>query len=656
MAVVWGPNGKDIFERTYARNTPEGKETWSQTVTRVVAGNLALVPAEHHQEGEAEELWELFHSMAALPAGRHLWVTGVPGRQFNRNCHRAGWGPNLHDHFTFLFSELMKGGGVGANYSSEYLNDLPPVVGEVDLDIKCRADHPDIEEFRHLVSTYPEYRPAAFTLTVEDTREGWVDAVRELIEWYTIPGFHRLIIDVSKVRRRGAPLVTFGGVASGPGPLIEALVATHRVLMTVANEDRGFYTGILSPVDAMNIDHALSACVVAGNVRRSARMSILHWRDPFIFDFISLKSDTGSHWSTNISVEVDADFFAALDAGDAHADAVFKAVVSGMLHNGEPGFYNSALASEGEEGDVRATNPCGEIALEPWESCNLGHINLAHFGRDTKGAERAFQLMSRFLIRATFAELTDSRQAEVEARNRRIGVGLFGFTEWSLSHGVRYSDAHKSRELAAKLERFRFAVNTEAAIYAVELGIPIPMKTTTVAPTGTIAKLPGVSEGIHPPYAKWFERRVRFAASDPMVAVLAADGHAVEDCIYSPDTKVVVYHVADPIVERFPEDMVESVEDISLWDLMATQAFVQEHYANNAVSFTANVPEGLNHSEVCSIIYRFLPELKGTTLMVDSSRPQSPYTRISKEAFLAATARGVGQAMEDCASGACPIR
>jgi len=413
----------------------------------------------------------------------------------------------------------------------------------------------------------------------------------------------------------------------------------------------------LTPLEAMSVDHALAGAVVAGGVRRSARMSILHWQDEHIFEFINCKADHKDHWSTNISVEVGASFFAALEAGDSHATAVFNSVSRGMLLNGEPGIYNSDLASVGEEGDVRATNPCGEIALEAWEACNLGHVNLAAFPNAGDPAiERAFRLMTRFLIRATFAELTDPRQAEIEGRNRRIGVGIFGAQEWAIERGVKYSDIHKSTDLAEELRWYRGSVNFEAVAYASELGIPTPVKTTTVAPTGTIAKLPGTSEGIHPLYARFFERRIRYSSNDPALIELEARGLEIEDCIYSPNTKVVVHHVKDPMVERYGSFMVEQSNEISPWDLAATQAFFQKHYANNAVSFTMNVSDEMHVDNLRAVLRRYMPSLKGTTVMVDSTRPQSPYTRLTEAQYLAAADHEVGQGDMECAGAACPIR
>lgn len=647
---TWGPTGQEVYERTYSRIKNDGEqETWGETVARVVDGNIALNP-KGLLEGEVGELFDLIYTFKAIPAGRHLWTSGVEGRTFNRNCHRAGWGPRLSDHFTFLFDELMKGGGVGSNYSADYLEALPAIVGRVLPVFILDETHPDSAELSGMDELVMGQSSEATTdaFVVQDSREGWVDAMRHLIELSTESGLHAVTFDLSEVRSRGSVLKGFGGTASGPGPLAAALDMTATTLGRAVG-------GQLLGLDAMEIDHSIAQCVVAGNIRRSARMSILHWNDPAIFDFISLKADTGSHWTTNLSVEIDDAFFVGLTQGMPQAVEVFGRVTEAMMENGEPGFFNSSLASEGERGDVRCTNPCGEIALEDWESCNLGHVNLAAFGTDYVGASRAFRLMSRFLIRATHAELLDPRQSEVEGRNRRIGVGLFGFQEFLGAHGVKFSEASESSEVRAALVAFRGTVDAESKSYAAELGIPVPLKSTTVAPTGSIAKLPGVSEGVHPVYARYYERRIRYAANDPKLEALAKD-HEIEDCIYSPDTRVVVFVTRDSICDAIPEHLIEQADEISVGDLLATQRMVQECYANNAVSFTANVDPELSIGELRAALGEHLPHLKGTTMMPDASRPQSPYTRISREEYEAASLQEIGQAMDDCVTGACPVR
>jgi ribonucleotide reductase alpha subunit len=209
--------------------------------------------------------------------------------------------------------------------------------------------------------------------------------------------------------------------------------------------------------------------------------------------------------------------------------------------------------------------------------------------------------------------------------------------------------------VAALLQDFRDAVVSEADNYADALGIPRPIKHTTIAPTGSIAKLPGNTEGIHPVYARYYERRVRYAATDPKLRALA-ETHQIEDCIYSAGTKVVVFHVRDALLDHVPEDLVEQADEVSPAAMLAVQRLVQEHYADNAVSFTVNVPTDTSPEVLDAAIREHLPHLKGTTVMPDASRPQAPYTRITKEAYEAATDHEVGQAFDECALGACPVR
>ncbi len=646
---IWGPLGQQVFNRTYSRPTDAGSESWQDTHHSVVEGNLDLVDPRHTEPLEASQLALQFSNFSALPAGRHLWVSGVPGRQFLFNCHRSGFGPELADHFCFTFDELMKGGGVGSNYSNSYLETLPSPTGRVELSVVVTPSHPDREEFaQHLVPSLP----GAVVFEVPDTRQGWVQALRQVIT-LSADGGGNITIDVSKVRPRGAPILGFGGTASGPGPLVEMIVNTTNILNDCVGLD-------LSSLDVMAIDHAIASCVVAGNVRRSARMSIKHWNDSDIFDFIDCKSDPNAHWSTNISVEIDALFVDRINTpGSNHGKAVFEAVLEGMVANGEPGFYNSQLASVGERGDVRSTNPCGEIALEDFEPCNLGHVNLAAHGTDVVGAAEAARLMTRFLIRATFGDVEDPKQREVLDRNRRIGVGLFGVQEWAAAHGIRWSDIGSSCELAEFLRTIAEVVDAEATAYSNELGIPRPIKTRTIAPTGTIAKLPGVTEGIHPIYARHFVQRIRYAETDPLLQVEIEKGRHVESCIYTAGTKVVSVPTRNTILDKFDDDLIEDCSEIHLDDLFRTQAFFQQHWADNAVSFTANVDPETTADELGSVLSKWLDHLKGTTVFPDLSRPQSPYERIDATTFEELTAGSdveIGQDFDECANGACPVR
>jgi len=638
---AFGPIGREVYERTYQR--PEDAD-WYATVRRVVNGNTDLVPASHLEATEITELTALLSDFRAVPAGRHLFSSGSASKLALFNCHRSFWTDRLADFFGFNFDQLLLGGGVGANFSSEYLELSGPLSGPVDLELLLDPSHPDADECAAMVTGSAR---SSHTVIVGDSRECWVDALTALIDAHSY-GVADVSLDLSAVRARGCAIAGFGGTASGPGPLAELLIGANEILNRAALR-------VLTPLEAMDLAHSTAACVVAGNVRRSARMSILHWADPYIFDFIACKADPSKHWSTNISVEVDDAFFAALDLFDTHACDVLEAVCEGIYANGEPGFYNSSLASVGERRDVRATNPCGEIGLEDAEPCVLGHVDLSRFVDDHDGAREAFRLMTRYLMRATFGSTPSAEQREVLDRNRRIGVGFFGFADWASMLGVRYDEIGASAVIEARLADYAAVVDLEADVYAAELMIARPIKTRTVAPTGSIAKLSGSSEGVQPPFARFFVRRVRYASADPKLLELA---HLPQEpCLYSPNTTVVSFTVQDPITLRVDTSLVMQSDEIGLRGYLETQAMVQRVWADNAVSVTANFNrDATSPLELAHLMQEFLPALKGWTGMPEDGRPQSPYERLTSEQFNAAELTGISQAMDDCATGACPVR
>lgn len=698
--IPWGPTGQTVYERTYSRTKPDGsKETWPETVARVARGNLELVygsPLGWSEEVEREfrDLSEAMRTFRIIPAGRHLWASGVKGRQYLFNCHVSGWGEKLSDHFEFTFMRLMEGGGVGANYSSKHIQHFGAPRRDLVVHIVCDPAHPDyaaMAEAGLLSSEYHHEWEGAFP--VEDSREGWASALVDLLDTYMTDAevlHQNRVYDVSRVRAKGQPLRTFGGVASGPLPFARMMVEVERAMNDA--HDNG-----IDPLHAMDIDHAIAECVVSGGNRRSARMAMVRWDDPSIFDFIRCKADTGKHWTTNISVEVDDHFIDALNDNrieeHEHAKAVHRAVVMGMLTNGEPGYWNSSLANEGEPNPVEATNPCGEIALMAWENCNLGHVNLDAFAPTGPGDAvdwdellAAHRLVTRFLIRATYGDVNDPKQAEQLARNRRIGVGHLGVQGYLAKQGIRYSEAPGDFDLWFDLDQMRREVREEARDYAFALRIPEPVKVTTVAPTGTIAKLPGVSEGIHPIYSRYFLRRVRFSAADSQQVEqmndLWSQGFGLEPDVYDPtgNTWVVTFPTKDRLVEQvegmgWDGDIVESADELSVAQHLAFQAMYQKNYADNAVSFTVNVPAEPHQAEamaagepipgpsderlaeVMDTLATYLPMLKGTTLMLDGSRPQAPYERITEAEYEAAEAKRVEDSTdENCATGACPVR
>ena len=692
--IPWGPIGEQVFRRSYSHVKTDGrKETWPETVIRAVRGNLKLaarstkvkldesrdvfeqlVEQEVITEQEMEQLIELLLPFGSLPAGRHLNASGIAGREFLFNCHGAGWDPDAPaDHFTFTFDALMQGGGVGSNYSNRYLEKMPKLQTGIDLHVICREDHPNLEEFYHLLTEVvpKDQEGHGRVIVVPDSREGWVDTVGTIMDhaWNDTRTFSRetkLVIDVSQIRARGEPLKTSGGIACGPGPLVSMLCDFTKHL-------NGCFDRRLGSVDAMILDHSMAACVVAGGKRRSSRMSVKNWRDPDIMEFINCKREDGAHWTTNISVETDEEFErayradkdSALDVEHKQAHDVMHAVVLGCRSNGEPGFWNRSLSMKGEREPelMFCPNPCGEIGLQMWENCNLGHVNLQAFAmKPPVEMRRAFHLMTRWLVRATFGDIPNKRQREVVDRNRRIGVGFFGYHGFLALRGIKYSDSWKDPSVRSLLDSMCAEVDVTALDYSLKLGIPVPVKTTTIAPTGTIAALPGTSTGPQAVFAPWFIRRVRYSDMDPELAIKKLEGYKVYVDPDARNTSIVEYYCEDPIVSKVKAEgmdptIIEAQDEIDLATSLAVQSMLQEVWANNSISYTINLPMDQMGTEEAmeAHLIEVHSKLKGTTIFPDKSRRNPPLERITKEQFDAWPGRKEVSMVEAECKGGCPV-
>ncbi len=719
----WGPIGQKVYERTYSRDLflrdpvttqfekdaygqlipqpwlpaawvpTDGrtKEIWAETIRRVVLGNLSFLQSSVHADrdmvavldthaDEAVALFELMHSGGALPAGRHLWTVGT-GSPWSRNCWTCGFSAKTSAHVSYLARRLFEGGGVGSNYSDDLVAVTSPIIRAIEVRIVDTPDHADIDAIRaaagdalisrHDATTFVVDHGAKM-LTVADSREGWVEAWCTVIDDTTVDGDNPLtvVIDISGIRPFGAPLRTFGGTASGPAPFITAVLGIAKVLRAASMTQRR-----LSGLDFMRIDHEVAQSVVAGGARRSARMSIKSWRDADILDFIHCKAD-GDHWSTNISVEIDDEFMKALDAGDLHATTVFEAMCEGMARNGEPGWVNTSEHSRFEERYIRNTNPCGEISLEAsytadgdaeGESCNIGSVNLEHFGRDLTGAYKAFELMSRFLYRATLNPYPDDAANRIESGNRRVGVGFMGLQGWCLAHGVKLSDLPASSELRANLRAFRKVSRNAVDAFADGLGLPRPVKVTAIAPTGSISQMFGTQAGGHPVNAARYIRNVRYSTADPALPTLKAQGYTIENDVRAANTVVVSFPTEDVILSKgYNETIIESASDLTLDQFAAVTLTVQDEfcggYDGNAVSATGQLGPDTTGADVAVMVRPYL-RLKGFTAFPTFSMPQMPIQAVTKEQFDEAVAEvefyaaAYGDSNDgQCATGACPVK
>lgn len=438
----WGELGWVTYKRTYARwlDDKNRSENWDETVKRVIEGNINLDPrlknnpsekTIHELTAEAKQLFRLVYGLAATPSGRNLWISGTDYQKRNgdslNNCWFIAIRPQKYGNshivpayltqdqiapsmpFSFLFDQLMKGGGVGFSVVDENINQISKLDQKVDLtividkksksyDASLKLGATDLDEWKKTNQEKEDY----IYYKLPDTREGWVLANARLIDMHfnsTNPEKKKkLVLDISDIRPYGAKIHGFGGTASGPMPLIEMLFDINQILNERAGQK-------LTAVDATDICNLIGKTVVAGNVRRSAELALDSSDNQ---DFITMKQDKKKlyhhRWASNNSVAINSEF------------DNYQPIADSILHNGEPGVVNLELSRNygrikdgyqaGIDGEVEGTNPCGEISLANGEPCNLFEVFPFIAQKQGWDLKEEFKLAARYTKRVTLVHMT----------------------------------------------------------------------------------------------------------------------------------------------------------------------------------------------------------------------------------------------------------
>jgi ribonucleotide reductase alpha subunit len=358
----------DPFTSLLARSTYLNKycrdgETWTDTIKRVVEGNVAY--DTNVAASEAELLYHLCWTGQILPPGRGLWTGGIEGipADARYNC----WAVTLRciDDWCWAMNQLMLGGGVGVNLTA--IETMPIVLqGSALLSVRCRSDHQDAQEVG------PDANAALNGQTpiydVPDTREGWVESLRKVLT-SAFEG-RDLVIDLSGIRPRGMPIKTFGGVACGPGPLAHLLRSSHGIVRQAVGRKLG-------SVEALDVTNFIAFCVKSGNVRRSAVLTLGHANDQAFRDAKKDWEAVKSHRHTsNNSILFDTD--------EQIAKFDWDGLVEDVALFGEPGIFNRGLTRKTDP-EVECINPCfaGDTKIAVADGRNAVSIQqLAEEGKD----------------------------------------------------------------------------------------------------------------------------------------------------------------------------------------------------------------------------------------------------------------------------------
>ena len=595
-----------IYKSRYAKWLWEEnrRENWDETVARYfnffdehvneVTG-YKVTPAERKELEQAVLNLEIMPSMRCLmTAGEALKRENVAGY----NCsYVAVDNPRSFDEILYI---LMNGTGVGFSVESKFVDQLPVI-----------AD---------------DFHPTDTTISVADSKLGWAKALKELVHLLyagQVPQW-----DLSKVRPAGAPLKTFGGRASGPGPLEDLFKFTVATFKKAAGRR-------LTTLEAHDIVCKIAEIVVVGGVRRSALISLSDLSD----DRMRV-AKSGDWWKENVQRALANNSFVAKEKPDV---GIFIREWLSLYESrsGERGIFSRAASKKQAEKFGRrdpnhdfGTNPCSEIILRSREFCNLTEVVVR--GNDTpeslKRKVKLATILGTFQSTLTNFKYLSKKWTENCEEERLLGVSLTGIMDNEYTNGR--ASLNGLFNVADMLELLREETVKTNKLWAAKLGIPVSAAITCVKPSGTVSQLVDSASGIHARHSPYYIRTVRADKKDPLAIMMKDMGFPVEDDVTKPQhTYVFSFPQKSPDHAIFRKDLT-AIEQLELW------LTYQRHWCEHKPSVTVSVKEE-EWVEVGAWVYNHFDEMSGVSFLPFSDHvyKQAPYTDCTKEEYEALAAK-----------------
>ena len=470
----------------YAKYIPDlnRRETWQELVDRNIAMHKKKYP---NLIKEIDEAYSYVYAKKVLPSMRSLQFAGKPIEISPNRLYNCSYLPaDSIDAFNEIMFLLLSGCGVGYSVQKHHVKNLPAITKPFD------------KRSRRFV--------------IGDSIEGWSDAVKVLVKSYLgDKRTSKIIFDYTDIRPKGARLVTSGGKAPGPQPLKECLIKIEGILN--AKEDGSN----LSSIEVHDIICHIADAVLAGGIRRAALISLFSAADD---EMISCKS--GDWWETNpqrgrannsavlMRHKITKEFF---------MDLWKRVELSGA---GEPGIYFNNDKDWG-------TNPCCEIALRPFQFCNLCEVNVSDIKDQDDFNARVKAAAFIGTLQAGYTDFHYLREIwkETTEKDALIGVSMTGIG----SGAVLNYDMTKAADI----------VKRENSRVAKAIGINKSARCTTVKPAGTTSLVLGTSSGIHAWHNDYYVRRMRVGKNEAIYTYLSVHHpELIEDEFFRPhDTAVI---------------------------------------------------------------------------------------------------------------------
>ena len=469
----------------YAKYLPkkQRRETWNELITRNMNMHLKQYP---NLTEEIKEVYEMVYNKEILPSMRSLQFGGKPIEITPNRIYNCAYMPIDHiDSFSECMFLLLGGTGVGYSVQKHHVEKLPPINKPYTTRTK-----------RYLIG---------------DSIEGWADSIKMLIKSYMNGRSSTVVFDFSDIRAKGARLVTSGGKAPGPQPLKECLLKIEGLLNSKQDGEK------LSTLEVHDIICYIADAVLAGGIRRAALISLFSAHDE---EMIACKS--GNWWelnpqrgrSNNSAVlmrhKVTKDFF---------MDIWKRIELSG---SGEPGIY---LNNDKDWG----TNPCCEIALRPYQFCNLCEVNVSDIETQEELNRRVKSAAFIGTLQAGYTNFHYLREIwkETTEKDALIGVSMTGIAS--------------GKVLKLNMTEAASIVKKENARVAKKIGINSAARTTAVKPAGTTSLTLGTSSGIHAWHNNYYIRRIRVGKNESIYSYLQSNHpELIEDDYFRPhDTAII---------------------------------------------------------------------------------------------------------------------